>query len=169
MHKWALSTAVNGATVFPLSDLDHLIHEEDTRASAEGTDLYSDNNRILIVDNDPMVLMLVSKMVLHLGYRPKTAVDGMDALFNLGRSTYNLIITDYDMPFMNGLELANQIKKKQMGAQVIIMTGNHDNDFLNDIETSGLASGLLLKPFNLNTLRETLEMVAHNGTIRWVS
>jgi DNA-binding NarL/FixJ family response regulator len=73
------------------------------------------------------------------------------------------------MPLMNGLDLARQIKMKLMDTLVIIMTGNQDDDLVSDIEASGVVAGLLLKPFNLNTLRETIETATRQGQIRWVS
>jgi DNA-binding response OmpR family regulator len=129
----------------------------------------SGEKQLLIVEDDPMILMLVSTMVSKLGYRPKTAADGMEALIHMGRSSFKLIITDFDMPLMNGLDLAGQIKKTLANTPVIIMTGGHDRDLLRNIERSGLVAGVLLKPFNLATLREKIEAVTRHGPIRWVS
>jgi CheY-like chemotaxis protein len=169
MGHWLPDTTATDPKLTPFSAIDRLIPEEVIPQSAEGLDKNSGEKPILIVDDDPTILMLVSSMVRHLGYRPKTALNGMDALFHLGRSGFKLIITDYEMPLMNGLDLARQIKMKLMDTLVIIMTGNQDDDLVSDIEASGVVAGLLLKPFNLNTLRETIETATRQGQIRWVS
>jgi CheY-like chemotaxis protein len=169
MHPWLPANTITDAKPAPFSEITALIGEEAITPSTEALAKQSGEKHILIVDDDPIVLMLVSKMVLKLGYHPKTAADGMDALLCLDQSEFNLIITDYDIPLLNGLELAAQIKKRLVKIPVILMTGNHDNGLLSDIETSGLVAGLLLKPFNLTTLREKIETVTHHGPARGVS
>jgi CheY-like chemotaxis protein len=169
MNQRLPKITLTGASLSPLSEIDPLMAEEIINHSVEGLERDIWEKRILIVDDDPSMLMLVSKMALHLGYRPKTVADGVEALFQVGQSAFKLIITDYDMPLMNGLQLADQIKKKLLDIPVIIMTGNHDNGLLNDIKASGLITDVLLKPFKLGTLREKIEIITHHGPVGWVS
>lgn len=56
-------------------------------------------------------MTLVSKMVFRLGFRPKTAIDGLDALETMQKCTCRLVITDDEMPAMDGYRLAEQIQK----------------------------------------------------------
>lgn len=121
--------------------------------------LDSKSNRILIVDDDPGILKLVSKMAASLGYRPTTAEDALDALNCLAEAHYNLVITDYRMPFIDGCQLADQIKKKYFRTKVIIMTGHYGKEFREAIDGSAVVDGLLFKPFNLNTMKATIEAV----------
>jgi CheY-like chemotaxis protein len=113
--------------------------------------------QILIVDDDYDVLKLVARMATILGYRPTTAEDALDALSRLNKKHYDLVLTDYKMPFIDGYELAGQIKKKRSGTKVIIMTGHCDQTFTDMLEGSDVVDGLLLKPFNLQTMKEKLE------------
>ena len=129
--------------------------------SADGLALDSDVIRVLIVDDDPDILTLVSRMAGCLGHHPTTAEDAVDALFHLTRAHYDLVITDYDMPFMDGYQLADQIKKKHFGTKVIIMTGHCERDVTDMLNGSGIVDGLLLKPFNLQTMKERIEMAGH--------
>lgn len=126
----------------------------------EGGRLDSAIGRILIVDDDPNILKLVSRMAQSLGYHASTAIDALDALFLLKKSHFEIVLTDYIMPFMDGLQLAYQVKKQQLSAAVIIMTGNCDNAIQDMIHGSDAVDGLLLKPFNLDTMKETLETVS---------
>lgn len=128
--------------------------------SSKGRSSDSDARRILIVDDDPVVLKLVSKMAASLGYRPAIAEDGVDALYQLTKSHYDLVITDYDMPFIDGYSLADQIKEKHFGTRVIIMTGHCEREVKELMEGSGIVDGMLLKPFNLTTMKEVIEKAA---------
>ena len=135
--------------------------------SDDGLTLDSDASRILIVDDDPVILKLVSKMAARLGYQPTVAEDGVDALYLLTRTHYDLVLTDYDMPFIDGYQLADQIKEKHFGTRVIVMTGNSEPDVLDMLDGSAIVDGLLLKPFNLTTLKEKIELVVHPHFKRW--
>jgi CheY-like chemotaxis protein len=135
--------------------------------SPDGLTLDSEASRILIVDDDPVVLGLVSKMALRLGYQPTIAEDGVDALYHLTRTHYDLVLTDYDMPFIDGYQLADQIKEKHFGTRVIVMTGSCEPDVLDMLDGSGIVDGVLLKPFNLNTMREKIEWVRPSYPGKW--
>ncbi len=120
-------------------------------------------SRILIVDDNSDILKLVSKMAQLVGYRHTTAEDAVDALHYLAKAHYDLVITDYDMPFMDGYQLADQIKKKYLGTRVIIMTGRCERDVTDKLEGSGIVDGLLLKPFNLNTMKEKIQLAGNSS------
>jgi CheY-like chemotaxis protein len=128
-----------------------------TGQPTEDVFLDSEITRILIVDDDPDVLKMVARMASILGYRPTTAEDAEDALSQLNRMRHDLVITDYQMPFIDGYQLADQIKKKRSGTRVIIMTGHCDQGFTDMLESSDVVDGLLLKPFNLQTMKEKIE------------
>jgi len=136
--------------------------------SADGLTLDSDASRILIVDDDPVILKLVSKMAARLGYYPATAEDGVDALYYLTRTHYDLVLTDYDMPFIDGYQLADQIKEKHFGTRVIVMTGSCEPDVLDMLDGSGIVDGVLVKPFNLNTMKEKIERVGRSYPGTWM-
>ena len=136
--------------------------------SADGLRLDSDASRILIVDDNPDILKLVSKMVAGLGYHPTIAEDGVDALYYLTKEHYDLVITDYDMPFIDGYQPADQIKEKHFGTRVIIMTGHCEREVADLLDGSGIVDGLLFKPFNLETLKEKIEMAIQPGLGKWM-
>lgn len=136
--------------------------------SADGLRLDSDASRILIVDDNSDILKLVSKMVARLGYHPIVAEDGADALSYLTKTHCDLVITDYDMPFIDGYQLADQIKERHFGTKVIIMTGHCERDVADLLDGSGIVDGLLLKPFNLKSLKEKIEMAIQPGSVKWM-
>jgi CheY-like chemotaxis protein len=127
--------------------------------STDGLRLDSDASRILIVDDNPDILKLVSKMAARLGYHPTTAEDGVDALYYLTRTHFDLVLTDYDMPFIDGYQLADQIKEKHFDTRVVIMTGSCEPDVLDMLDGSGIVDGVLLKPFSLEAMKEKIQRV----------
>jgi CheY-like chemotaxis protein len=114
--------------------------------------------QVLVVDDDAECLKLVSKMVIHLGDQPTMACNGSDALDHLCRANYDLVITDFEMPIIDGGQLAGQIKKRCLGTRIIVMTGGWEGD-VDDLIGAGFVDGLLFKPFSLNSLQEKIKMV----------
>lgn len=114
---------------------------------------------VVVVDDDPQILELVSRMVVRLGYRCTTAADELDALFYLKNNHHKLLITDYDMPFMDGFQLAEQVKRLNSSTKVIVMTGHSETVLKAGRMGSTNVDGLLIKPFGLNAMREKIEEV----------
>ncbi|HSO20664.1 MAG TPA: response regulator, partial [Desulfosarcina sp.] len=115
--------------------------------------------RVMVVDDDPQVLKLVAQMVSRLGYRCTAAVDALDALFQLNQTPHELVITDVDMPFMDGFQLAAQIKRNHCLTKVILMTGQSEAAVRERMAGSTTVDGLLFKPFNLQVMREKIAAV----------
>jgi CheY-like chemotaxis protein len=118
-----------------------------------------DSRRILVVDDDAIVLRLVAKMVMRLGYHPTAAEDAMEALARLARTHYRLVLTDYEMPFMDGYQLAERVKAKYFETRVIIMTGQCEAEVAGMLDRPGVVDGLLLKPFNLQALKAKIQVL----------
>jgi two-component system sensor histidine kinase and response regulator WspE len=82
--------------------LDPLRHESATRSEAR--------KRVLVVDDSLTVRELERKMIEGQGYAVDVAVDGMDAWNAVRKGHYDLVVTDVDMPRMDGIELVTRIK-----------------------------------------------------------
>jgi len=78
--------------------------------------------RILVVDDAPIVAETIQTMLSQCGHQVETSKDGQEALSKVRSGKYDLVITDYDMPRMNGLELAQSIKKRTAGQLVLLLT-----------------------------------------------
>jgi CheY-like chemotaxis protein len=124
--------------------------------------------RILIVDGDPGILKVVVKMAQYLGYRATAVLSAADALQALHKTRYAVVIAEYDLPCMRASQLAERIKTKHAGTQVIIMTGRCQAEISGRLGGVGLVNGLLFKPFNLDTMREQIEM-SHRPCSRYHS
>ena len=167
VRSWMFAT-ISGYNMPPFTEMDLTAQDTALSVASEGLDSAHPRNFILIVDDDPGILMLVSKMVRHLGFRPKTAVDGRDALETMEKYTCWLVITDDEMPAMDGYQLAEEIQGRHLGTQVIIMSALQEGERLNALVASGLVAGTLLKPFNLKALRKTVKEANSRRPERWV-
>jgi diguanylate cyclase (GGDEF)-like protein len=78
---------------------------------------------VLIVDDNPNILALLTLLISSLGYRTLSAKDGINALELLKSQVCDLIITDIVMPRMDGLELLQHVKEEYPTTGVIIATG----------------------------------------------
>ncbi len=78
--------------------------------------------RVLVVDDSPTTRTIVRNVLAAAGYSVRTASDGVDALERLRRQPVDLVVSDVQMPRMNGLELTHQVKL-QFGLPVLLVTG----------------------------------------------
>jgi DNA-binding NtrC family response regulator len=113
--------------------------------------------KILLVDDDTE-LRLIYRSVLELqGYEVHTAGDGLTAMTLLQLQSYALVITDINMPRMNGLILLSQMKDKFPKTPVIIMTGVAMKQEMDAARRFG-AFAVLAKPFPLPVLVSTVAL-----------
>jgi PAS domain S-box-containing protein len=111
--------------------------------------------RILVVDDDPLVLMNTVAMTEELGHRAVDATSGVEALTVLENEPVDLIITDYAMPRMTGGELAASIRKRWPNIGIVVATGYAEMP-----EAHKGKFGLLSKPFSSDDLRAAIELAA---------
>jgi DNA-binding response OmpR family regulator len=113
--------------------------------------------RSLVVDDDSTFLKYMALILNMLEFRDvKTAQKKPEVMKKLAAGPYDLLITDLEMPDMNGFHLSQMIKKETHDTRVIIMTGRH-KDECHEMMTSRWVDGWLFKPFGLNELRAMLQ------------
>jgi two-component system cell cycle response regulator CpdR len=112
--------------------------------------------RSLVVDDDNNIIKFVAYMLSILGFQKvDTAQKNPELLKKLATGPYDLLVTDLEMPDMNGFDLTQKIKREAHGTKVIIMTGRQKGDCLAMMDAQ-LVDGWLFKPFGLNDLRHKL-------------
>ncbi|MGO8787539.1 MAG: response regulator [Terriglobia bacterium] len=79
--------------------------------------------RVLLVDDEPLVRKLVSRHLVAAGYVVRVADDGLDAIGKLRAGLPDLIISDLKMPRMSGVELLDVVRKRFPEIPVIVMSG----------------------------------------------
>jgi DNA-binding response OmpR family regulator len=103
-------------------------------------------NRILIVDDDPMVLQFVDLVLTQHGYTVATAAASDTALQVLGRESFNLVLLDVRMPGMTGLDILRLMKTRPKKPKILMMTAQRDPGTIMQAIEQG-AVGYLVKPF----------------------
>jgi DNA-binding response OmpR family regulator len=116
--------------------------------------------RILVLDDEPIILELCVEFLSSEGYNVDTVSNGKEAISLLQENDYDVVISDMKMPSLNGAEfykLVNEIYPK-VAKRIIFVTG----DMLN-IETKAFLESTnnpyLIKPFKLNELRNIIKEV----------
>jgi len=109
---------------------------------------------ILVVDDSATVRKFVSVSLSMQGFRVVTAEDGMDALEKLPREHVDLIITDLNMPNMDGMEFARTLRGNPVyqDLPIIILTSLQEKALKSESEKLGINS-YLNKPFSLEKVQ----------------
>lgn len=112
--------------------------------------------KILIADDEESIRVMLSALLKKRGYAFETAKNGQEALSALERSDFDLILSDIDMPGMNGMELAQNLTS---AIPIIFMSGRKEN--FNEMEKLGVENckGYLPKPFPLQDLLKKIKEV----------
>ncbi|MFH1690016.1 MAG: response regulator [Candidatus Eisenbacteria bacterium] len=116
---------------------------------------------VLVVDDDPAVLRLISRVVERLGYRAQGAIGGRGALELVSRSVPDLILLDMAMPGMNGADFLDELRPAHPDLPVVIVTGYPDSSLVHRAAQHAPVM-LLTKPLDLAQLERTLRTVLGN-------
>ena len=122
-----------------------------------------DQKRILVVDDDIHVLEMlrISIKAFFPSYQVTLAPDGFAALGQLRRqketSLFDLILTDYEMPKMTGLDLAQTVQQTWPNTRIVLMSGHADSDELRRKAGALSLDAFIKKPFSMHQLQEALE------------
>lgn len=115
---------------------------------------------ILIVDDSRMVRTLVRGALEAGGFTVVEAIHGAHALTQLERLTPDLMITDVNMPEMDGLTLVERVRPQERFARlpILVLTTETAEDLKQRGRQAG-ANGWMVKPFSPTQLRETVSLV----------
>jgi len=116
---------------------------------------------ILIVDDSPTMRRILLNTVQKAGYsKLQEAVDGKDALAKLMAGSFDLLMTDWNMPNMSGLELVQAVRKDDKLKEIPILmvtTRNMKEDIVNAIKLG--VNGYIVKPFDAKTLNAKINEI----------
>ena len=115
----------------------------------------SKNLKIMIVEDDQETIFYLTNLLEDIFDDLIIANDGLEALEYYKKGSIDLIITDINMPNMNGIELIENIRKKDNEMSIIILSSHNESHFLmRGIELG--VNGYILKPVNVDALIRTL-------------
>jgi len=116
---------------------------------------------VLIIDDDPEVLSMITRYLRHAGYGVITACDGIEGLRRLDEGGYDLVITDIVIPYVSGVGVVSVLKKNRPEIPVIAITGYGKEPESAAIEKD--ADMVLSKPVKMARLREHVEQLLSSG------
>jgi two-component system, chemotaxis family, chemotaxis protein CheY len=121
--------------------------------------------KFLVVDDSPTMRRIVCNALMEIGYTDLTeAEDGQKAMEKLASEIIDFVITDWNMPIMNGLELTNSIRKHEtLGNLPILMvtTRGLKEDVLAAMHAR--VNNYVIKPFTPEILRDKIDMILDIG------
>jgi len=114
----------------------------------------------LIVDDSRVIRKVSRHMVESLGFEVEEAGDGQEALEQCDRSMPDVILLDWNMPVMSGIEFITMLRQRPGGAQpkVVFCTTENDVAHIREAIDAG-ADEYVMKPFDHETLQIKLQLV----------
>jgi two-component system, cell cycle response regulator CpdR len=110
---------------------------------------------ILVVDDNNVLRILVSKMLSRLGYEVSSADSGENGLSIFFKNKFDIVLSDYEMPGMDGIAFACSIKKSSPRTRVVIMTGAGKETVFSRKSTA--VDEVISKPFTLAEIDKTIQ------------
>lgn len=110
--------------------------------------------RILVVDDDDAIRLLLKTVLRRRGFVVDTARNGFEALERIGTSRYALILLDVMMPVMSGYDLLERLSNRASPGRPRVLLLSAGNDLRNF--DAGLVVGAMHKPFDIDLLVDTV-------------
>jgi signal transduction histidine kinase len=146
----SVSSALGKGTTFTLS-FPIQANIEETKPDPVPTSKTAESRSVLVVDDEEMVLNVISRLLSIRGHNVTKASSGQEALTYFDKSSFDIVITDQGMPEMSGRELAFQIRKEQPDLPIILLTG--DTDLSVDSQT---INQVMTKPFRIDAVEAAI-------------
>jgi len=115
-------------------------------------------DRILVVDDEPIILELASMVLASRGHEVLTAESGTDCLATVARYSPALVLLDYMMPGMDGMATLQRLREEFPDTYVVMLTGKGSEQIAVDVMKAG-AADYILKPFKNKDLMERIDNV----------
>jgi DNA-binding NtrC family response regulator len=113
---------------------------------------------ILVVDDEEALRSVLGNELINEGYEVRTASDGDEAIAELNKAVFDLVLLDIKMPRVSGFEVLKHIREHSSRTKVVMLTGFAD--LKNAIESKKLgADDFVSKPYDLVDLLTTIERV----------
>ena len=109
--------------------------------------------RVLVVDDDKEILKLLEMFLCRLNYDVASAFNGREALNLFRQYPCDLVITDLQMPVMDGMQLMRSIRSESPQTPVVVITGHLEDDSTAALESAYAVVG---KPFRLDKIKSVV-------------
>lgn len=111
--------------------------------------------RILVVDDEPLILQLCLKVLGRMGHEVDGAHEGETALQKVAGDPIDLLVVDYKMPGINGFEVIRRARALNKDLKIVLITGHGTREVVGEAIDGGV-NGILVKPFTPDELKQTI-------------
>jgi CheY-like chemotaxis protein len=115
--------------------------------------------RILAVDDEPSVSLSLRFVLERPGRRFTSACDGQEALGKIAAESFDLVITDNNMPKVDGLELVRRLREQKFGGKIVVLSAHLSQEKM-QAYTDLAVDQMLHKPFDVHALSRAIDEVA---------
>mgnify|MGYP002713104175 CR=1 FL=1 len=114
-------------------------------------------HRVLIIDDDPIALNMMNLVIENLGYKTQCFSEPQKALDWLTQNDCSLVLTDYEMPHISGIEVLKAVKEQHQNIPVVIITAYSNLNLIREALVSG-AFDFVEKPLNPKYVNEVFRL-----------
>lgn len=123
---------------------------------------YNMTLEILVVDDQPGIRLLLTDILTNEGYVITTASTGKEAVDILKEKKFALMVLDYKLPIIDGMEVLRIIDELNILIPAIVMSGLVEK-IEEDVKTNALVKKLIAKPFNIHEIPEVVKQVIQDS------
>ena len=120
---------------------------------------------LLLIDDEAPVIHALERVLSEEGYRISNAMNADDAMVVLTGRPVDLVICDYGLPGMNGIDLLEKIKNKYPNIIAVLLTGTADANIAIDALNRSILKKFLMKPWNNEELKKTVRELLERQVI----
>ena len=117
--------------------------------------------RILVVDDQKPIRDIIEKILSGMGFEVTVARNGREGLDMFLQGHFQLVLTDLEMPKMDGWTLASHIREKSSGTPIILLTGSDRDKVIEKLKASGVDE-VIFKPFKLVEIEKTVHRILYH-------
>jgi two-component system chemotaxis sensor kinase CheA len=149
------------ALILNVSDLFKSVTTVSLKRSAPKKELLKRKQRILVVDDSPTTRALLQNIMEMVGYDVVTAVDGLDAFETLKKEAFDVVVSDVDMPRMDGFELTTSIRADTRNSElpIILVTSLESAEDKEKGMHAGANAYIVKSTFDQNNLIENIQLL----------
>ncbi|MGA8571959.1 MAG: response regulator [Desulfobaccales bacterium] len=115
--------------------------------------------RIMVLDDEPIVCKRLKPALEKLGFEVDAFTQSPEAMHQIQRISYDIIITDLKMKEIDGMQVLSEAKKRQAGTEVIVITGFATMETAKQSLQMGVFD-FIAKPFKLSEIQEVVNRAA---------
>lgn len=113
------------------------------------------NKKILVIDDNSTIRDLLSKTLSYMGFTVAVACSGNEGLDLFLKDPFDLVLTDFQMPGMDGGELTYYVKDRVPTTPVVMITGQQKEE-VSENDKCGCVDSVMFKPFSLKEMEKTI-------------